>query len=158
MIPPVFRYYSFMLVETQTLLDSLGKYVQIQWNSGVLPQLWLIFTSVLACSTQLLIEIHNSYISFIKNKILYLEKRLSQMCNAKSSTRRQLAKFIVFKMFSGPAAKFVGPVNGTGPGGWEMLLYITLVFPNLMEVPVVSIDLISFQKVCFCTMEYIRFI
>ena len=83
MIPPVFRYYSFMLVETQTLLDSLGKYVQIQWNSGVLPQLWLIFTSVLACSTQLLIEIHNSYISFIKNKILYLEKRLSQMCNAK---------------------------------------------------------------------------
>ena len=31
-------------------------------------------------------------------------------------------KYVIFEIFFGPAAKFFGPVNGTGPGGWEMLL------------------------------------
>ena len=57
-------------------------FVQIQWNYYFLQQLWLILTSVLAYSTQLLVEIHNSHIYFIKNKkkhILLREKTLSNV-------------------------------------------------------------------------------
>ena len=62
------------------------------------------------------------YFFYQKQKyIFYLERALSNVFN-QSSTRRQLAKFINFKMFFGPAAKYFGPVNKTGPGGWEMLI------------------------------------